>query len=671
MQERLRRLARSSNLQLAAAFVVGCGVFANTLLNGFASDDEQLVLLNPWITDIRFLPEIFSSNAWGFLGSTGSSNYYRPLLHVLYLGVHHVFGFHAWAFHLLNVLLHGGNTILVLLLTRRLLGRAQRLPPAQTSLTSHTGALPVALIAALLFAAHPIHTEAVAWISGVQELSFTLLVLLSFYLYAGDGCAGDGAAHRRAAKRAVSVGCFFLALLCKETALTLPAMLLVYDLAFGGFSHRGSSGAAPAAAAEETRRPSRRRALQQQAKRQARSPASPAIAALYRYVPYLLAVALYAVLRHLALSAAVPVAGLNKLGLGVMILSIPPLFAQHLGKLLLPVGLNFRHAFHPVSSLLTLDAVQGLAVAATFVAVSVVAWKKDRLTLLCLAWIVVPLVPTFYINALAVKPFAERFAYLPSFGFVVLAALVMSAIASAPRLKAASAALAAVTVVLYANGAIARNRVWKDSYTLYTDTASRTPDSPTPPYELAVALLRAGWVEEAIAQLRILVAVHGDDARYRSTLGSAFLARGSVPEAIVQLQAALALAPDSRETLNDLAIALRRSGRAQEAIGHYESALALDPDYAEAHFNLAGVLADTGQPGKAIEHYRAAVRSAPGNAYYRNVLGIELGKLASYREAVEQFEEAVRLAPAEPAYRRNLERALSLEREAAARAAPH
>ena len=141
---------------LAVIILTSIGVYGNAIFNGFVVDDMHQVVENPWIRDVSYLKEICSSNVWAFEGR--DSNYYRPLMHVAYMGVYHLVGLHAWGFHLLNALLHAGATALVFLVGSRLFGRSE-------GSGIHPIATP-ALVAALLFATHPVHTEAVAWVAG-------------------------------------------------------------------------------------------------------------------------------------------------------------------------------------------------------------------------------------------------------------------------------------------------------------------------------------------------------------------------------------------------------------------------------------------------------------------------------------------------------------------------
>src|SRR3990172_9261254 len=188
-----KKLFSSKYTCIAIILIVSFGVYLNTMWNGFVYDDEFQVLENPWIKDVRYIHDIFLSHVWAFQGVGWVSNYYRPMMHIILMIDYYLFGLKPWGYHLINIILHAGVSVLLFL-----------------------------LIAAILFAAHPIHTEVVAWVSGIPELSFTLFYLLSFYFYIeADDEYGN--------HFILSILFFFLSTLCKETALTLPILLIVYD----------------------------------------------------------------------------------------------------------------------------------------------------------------------------------------------------------------------------------------------------------------------------------------------------------------------------------------------------------------------------------------------------------------------------------------------------------
>ena len=148
--------------------IASFAVYFNALFNDFVYDDKVQVLENHWIKDIKFIPEIFSKSVWSFQKGAVISNYYRPLMHLIYMLNYYIFGLNPWGFHLVNILFHAGVSVLVFIIGLRLLRESQHQASASYMIPS--------FIAALLFATHPIHTEAVTWVAGLPDLSFTFSV---------------------------------------------------------------------------------------------------------------------------------------------------------------------------------------------------------------------------------------------------------------------------------------------------------------------------------------------------------------------------------------------------------------------------------------------------------------------------------------------------------------
>lgn len=414
------------------SLVVGLVAFvayANTLANGFVFDDIPNILQNPWIKSTHFLREIFTHHVAGFDPGLATS-YYRPAMHLFYLLTYQIVGLAPWGFHLVNVVLHAGASILALWVGsrawRELAGGA---PSADAA--AHAGPL----VAALVFALHPVHTEAVAWLAGITDLSFALFSLLAFYLFA--------TARRPFDHRNLSAALAFLAAtLCKEPAVMLPVVLLGYELL-----------------RRRTASPRRWNDI------------------LARLLPFVVAGALYMALRLSALGGFAPNLAHRELGAGATLANGVVLFASYCWTLIWPVGLNVLHTFVPLRSplaptlLLSLAAVVGMIAASLW-------WRRRPMVLLGMLVVVVPLLPTLYIPALGEGVFAERYLYLPVFGFGLLVAQLVTAVARRPG-HAATLCIVAATLLLAAYGAatISRNRVWRDDLTLWTDTAAKSPGS--------------------------------------------------------------------------------------------------------------------------------------------------------------------------------------------------
>ena len=559
----MRRYRQLVPCLLAAG--VAFSVHIPALFARFVYADMAQVLENPWIRDLRHIGAIFGGGVWSFRSGNASSNYYRPAMHTIYALEVRLFGFEPWGFHLVNVLLHAAVSALVVLLVSRLVSdlRTREAFPAFLS---------PALAAGLLFATHPVHTEAVAWVASLPELSFTLFGLLSFLAF----IRSEGTWNRWVW---ISVGLFFASTLCKETALVLPALLGLYELL--------------------RRRPSPEDLLR-------------------RLAPFAVAAAFSLALRFRALSGFAPEARWSELTTFQCVLNAFPLFAKYLLKLVLPIDLNAFHLLHPVLSPLEPRALVGVFVAVAFVAASVLALRRSALVFFSLQAIALPLLPVLYIRVVGENAFAESYLYLPSLGFSILCALALFQL---PGTRGRAALLAGL-VALYGAGTAFRCMGWRDNYTLFRDTASKSPGHFHPQESLANALFERGELDAAIDRYRIALSLSPSQVNARRNLGVAYLRTGRVDEAIAELSVVTAMASGEPKAHAALGFAYERKGLLDAAVVEYEKGLALDPDAAEAHNNLGVAYWKLGRTGRAAERFAAALRLQPGNRRYAENLGL-------------------------------------------------
>ncbi len=560
--ERRPNWKTSHLIPITLLFLVCFAVYFNTLSNKFVMDDFHQVVDNYQLRAARYIPEIFSSSLWAFEGR--NSNYYRPLLYVIYMLTYAVFGLQPWGFHLVNVLLHGVVSVLVFLTVSLLLVDAE-------GKTSSSVYLSPSLWAALLFATSPIHTEAVAWVAGVMDLAMSLFYLLSFYLYMRST---EGKTVRRP-MFLLSVVSFFFATLSKEPALTFPAVLIAYD----GIC-RGRT--------------------------------APFGVRAKRYIPYFAAAGLYFILRVYALKGFAPVEGDLGLSSYEYVINAVVLFSRYLEKLFFPLNLNVWHVFRPASSLFEAKGILSLLVAGTFIGVSLFALKKSRSAFLGLLLIVIPLLPALYLPGLTQgieNAFTERYLYLPSFGFVVLLASVAALAKKRQRIWGSALTIVfTILFVFYSVGTITRNLVWKDSLTLWTDAVGKSPESAIAHQNLGFALLYAGQTEAGKEQLAMASNLDPGAAEPIIAAGIAHARKGLIDKAILKFHAALALNPTSPSAHYNLGLAYDAKGWTDQAIKQYTIVLTLQPDNGSAHNNLGIAYAKKGLLDKAVEHFESAVK---------------------------------------------------------------
>ena len=578
------KLQHSAYLLIIIILLIASAVYLNALDNGFVYDDTDQVLKNNWIKDIKFIPEIFSRNVWSFQADHSVTNYYRPMMHLIYMLNYHLFGFAPWGFHLVNILFHVANSVLVFLIMARLAGRqAGRLASSEGETPSSMLLYPP-FIAAILFATHPIHTEAVTWVAGVPELSFTFFYLISFYFYIR---AAEGL--NRAYK--FSVISFFLAVFCKETALTLPLLLFIYDCAFGR--------------------------------------SKDYLSYLKKYIPYISAGIVYLILRFHALGGLAPDTRHAELSSYQYVINVFPLFSQYIEKLLLPLDLKAFYVLHPITSIFEPQGLLSLIVTAFYVVLVFITWRKSRVAFLGLIGFLIPLLPVLYIPGLGENTFTERYLYLPSFGFaIVVSSVLIWARTKIPKLAVGLVVASALVIGLYSVGTINRNAVWKDMFTLLSDTVAKSPDSFIDRNNLGNIFVQREQINEAIAQYNAALEVNPDYFIAHNNLGAALFKKGLIDKAIGQYQIALKLMPTYAEAYNHLGIAYVKLGLLDMAIGQFQTAVYLKPVYADAHYNLGKAYSEKGLLEEAIKQYEAAVKLEPDDPYLKSVLdkAYELGR---------------------------------------------
>jgi len=523
----LRTISIISFIPILIIILLNSASYFNALFGAFVFDDNHMIVNNPLIRDLRNIPAIFSTNVWNFQQGH-SSNYYRPMMYVIFSLNYHIFGLNPFGFHLVSVIVHCGVSVVVFLIIRRFL-------------TDHQGRTPLlslspSLMAALLFSSHPIHTEAVTWISALPEVAFTFFSLLSFYHYMlfrdGDNKSYLG-----------SVLSFSVATLFKETALILPIMLVVYDHLFKKWD-------------------------------------KGILKSTVIYVPFIAVAGVYLLIRYRVLGSFSPEDFYGDMSTYELTINVFPLFRDYLASLFWPFNLNLWHTFHPIRSIFEPKGLISIAVTLIYLIVSLAAYRKNKMFFFGLLLIVIPLLPAFFIKKIGGTPFAERYLYLPSAGFVLILAIFLSWLKEKfPGAVAGITMVFIVIVGILVFGTVSRNNVWKDATSLWSDTVRKSPDSAIAHYNLGVAYASGGRIDEAIREYESALDINPfQSANLFLALGLAYDQRNRSEEALEMYRLALSVEPNSRihEALGD---AYAKRGFPDQARYHYEKASKLAEAY--------------------------------------------------------------------------------------------
>ena len=535
--------------------------YLNTLFNGFVYDDNRQVLDNPYLKSFHFLPQVFGTTVWSFVGMQGVSNYYRPLMTLGYALCYHLFGPLAYGFHLVNVCLHVGIVLLVFMVTRRLFkDRA------------------VAFIAASLFAVHPIHTEAVAWVAAVTELDVTFFYLLTFWLFLSMARPRGRISPWM---KLAAVLSFALTILSKEQSLTFPLLAMVYEHFF---------------------RDDRAETHWWQK--------------VSRYGDFWLMDFAYVLFRIEYLGAFAPQIQLSRLGWYPSILSALALVGQYLGKLLWPVQLCAYYVFQKGTSVFEPRVLSGIVAFVACAMVFGLLYRRNRAVSFGFLWFFVTLAPVLDIRYLAGNVFAERYLYLPSVGFCWLVgwagvklwrALAARGSTWRHALVAASCALG----LLMAARVVARNRDWRTDVALYNQTLKVSPRATNIRENLGVVAWNHGRIDEAEKQWLIALKLNPNSPITLTNLGLVYAQRKEYQKAEDFFREAMLRKPDYTDPHLNMGSLMMDLGRLQEAEWQLRAAVALSPLVPSCHNKLGKLYLIEGRLPEAAEQFTQSVRAAP------------------------------------------------------------
>ena len=583
-----------------AAVVLAAAVLAAyypCLRGAFLWDDDAHVTA-PALRSLRGL--------WRIWTEAGATQQYYPFLHSAFWAEHRLWGDSALGYHLATAALHAAAAWLVFILLRSL-------------------RFPAPLLAALLFAVHPVCTESVAWIAEQKNTLSAVLYLWAAALY----LRFDAARRRRDYSWALAL--FLLALLTKSVTATLPAALLVVLWwRRGRLRWRGDV-----------------------------APLLPWLclgACSGLFTAWMEAKFIGAEGADFSLSAA------DRLLLAARCICF------YAAKAAWPANLMFVYPRWT-----HLQSAQGWASLAAVLcaALALLAFaRRARGPLAGFLFFCGTLFPALgFVN---VYPFlfsyvADHFQYLACLGIIVPAAWIVWRVGQAPSVGHGKGACMAALLLLVLGALTWRQaRDYRGAEALYRATIARNPDAWLMHYNLGVILgASPSTLEGAIAEYRAAVRLKPDHWRAHNNLASALLRLpGRRADAIAEYREAIRRNPSYAEARNNLAIALEdEPGGMAEAESLLREAARLRPSYDAAHSNLGNLLLREGRPPADAEaEFRKAAGIAPAVADYHyelgNALAAQPGREA---DAIGEYGEAVRLRPDFAAARSNLGVALSHE----------
>jgi tetratricopeptide (TPR) repeat protein len=628
-----RRMAGPAKIRMAgvALALLVIAVYAGSLGGPFVYDDVPAIVENPTLrapVGLRSLLLPPGDEA----GTVGG----RPVLN-LSLGLNYqLAGPRPWSYHVTNVAIHVLAALLLFGVVRRTLDpRADRAPASAPqpgagpssrwrSPWTEPEALLMAFFSALLWALHPLQTEAVTYVVQRAESLMGFFYLLTLYCFVRSCEPATGGRNPGAIWAWLCVLACLLGMATKEVMVSAPLVVLLYDLAFVAGSLR-----------EAWRR---RRGLY-----------------LALGGTWLLLGALVAGTHGRGGSAGFG----SSAGVGPYLLTQGKAVVHYLRLAFWPAGLTFDYGTglirHPT------EVIAPMIVLALLFAGAVWAWRRSRATgFLALVFFAV-LAPSSSFVPIATEPMAEHRMYLPLAAVAILVVAAASVLASRwfPRSSRLAFCLwGGVTALALGTATVVRNRDYRSEIALWAATVSEAPENPRAHNNLAEAWRAAGDAAKAADEFAAAVRVDPDYTPAQYNLGVTLLDSGQTQAAIPHLEKALSAPRHQAELQLYLGEACERLSHPVEAAEHYRAALRLAPENAGAAFGLGNNLAAQSRFPEAVEAFEAAVGLAPDNARMRNNLANALLLVGRTDEAIEQYREAAKHDPANAQIQANLERAI-------------
>ena len=535
--------------------------YGNMLTNSFVYDDQQQILQNPYIKSWKFLPEIFSSTVWSFVGEAGATNYYRPLMTLSFLVLWTIFGPIPFGFHLFSLILHIAVVLMVFYAGRQLFKNWR-----------------VAWLAAILFAVHPVHTEAVDWIASFPDLLMALFFLIAFYAY--------GRWTTLNWKRWVLLTMIFvLALLSKEPALMLVPVIIVFE-------HVVRANDEPIELYKKA----------------------------LRYWPFLVIAALYLGLRIALFGKLAPVLQHGQISWPQAIYSGFALVFKYLKLLIWPSSLSAFHVFQVTGSIFDFEALAGVIVVIGVLVCFLFTRKRRPLIAFCLFWMVITLLPVLNARWMAANVMTERYLYLPSVAFCWLVAWCGIEIVDSLRTSRVSFAKIAIPALitgmvvvcfLGVTETIARNRDWRSDHALYSRTLLTDPHAY--PIRLNFALLyqQDRNPKDAESEYKLALKERPDGVNALNNLGVLYFEQQRFPEAAQMLTQAIAVKPRWADPHFNYGRLLDRQGDHDGALKEFLLATQLAPLSSVAHLFYADSLFSGGNLKEATSEYERSLSLDP------------------------------------------------------------
>jgi protein O-mannosyl-transferase len=567
---------RRDYIGLFLILVITFIVYGVSLSNGFVNwDDDKYIQNNPLITSID-LKALFSKYVMGN---------YHPLTMLGYAIEYQFFGLNAAGYHVINLLLHLVNTLLVFY--------------AVFYLSNKTI---VALIACLFFGIHPMHVESVAWASELKDLLYSFFFLASYIFYLKY--------VKEQSKKFYffSLLLFLCSLLSKGMAVSLPVVLLLTDYFKG-------------------RKITRQTVIEK--------------------IPFFLLAIIFGIIAVYA-QKSLGATESTVFPFTQRILFAGYAFINYLIKLLIPLGLSSYYPYPvkvgasvPAPYYIYMIILLGLAIYLFYF------HRHSKKIIFGTVFFTVTIFFVLQLLPVGDTIMADRYCYIPSIGLFFLAGEGFYWLWSKKK-KLVPVILAGAFIIFFSVQTYARCRVWQNGLTLWNDVIDKYQIIPAAYYNRGLYFFNENQDQEALSDFNKAIELKPDYADAYNNRGSLFIKQGKTDAALNDLNKAISYNRNFIQSYFNRGFLLYQKKQFAEALMDYNKVIELNPDAEKLTvvYNLIAILyMNEKKYNEALDNLNKAIKLRPDFAEAINNRGSLLMKQEKYEEAIRDFTTAIEFRP--------------------------
>ena len=566
-------------LSIIIVFTIPVLLYLQTLSFGFTYFDDNDIIVNniPFLSNFSNVHQAFLKNAIMKEGD----HLYRPLQTLSYmLDIYLSGGNNTWMYHLTNILLLGLIACMLFLLLRRFL-----IP------------LKLAILGTLVYFSHPLFISSIAWIPARGDLLLTFFSLLSF-LFLIEYLQKKGFIYL-----ILHWFSFTIALFCKETAISLPVLFIIYYFAFS-FEKRFEKKH------------------------------------LFIIVLYTISGIMWYWLRFIAIGN---VSIQNEVSFTPFISNLRTI-PESLTNFFIPYNIDLFPSFSLFKMIIGIVIIIIIYI---FFIINKERTRKEKV--FCLLWFILLLLPIMFYKINFIDYLNHRF-FLPLIGILLFVLFLIPKKWFEKDFKT-SWILVAI-IVLMSSITFVRARSYSDPLTFYNTAISQNPDNALMYNNRGYIKFTTGHFKEAIKDYTKAIELNPNFARFYYNRGNAYSDNRDLENAINDYDKVIRLKPDEADAYNNRGVAYKNRGilysdksDLEKAIKDYDKVIELKPYDADAYNNRGSAYDQMGDPDKAIKDYNKAIELNPNNtiAYFNRGIAYETkGDLA---EAIKNYDKTIELNP--------------------------